>query len=167
MPVVLVVEDGSNVAGANTYATVVNARAYAALRGMTLPESDDDVASLLILAFDYIEGKEGQFRGTRTYAETAFPRTGMVVYGFVIDSDVIPTKLIAAQCQAAVDQATGLSLFTNSTPEDYVIREKTGPLETEYADPTVLGIGTYFSAVENLLQPFMRSTPGALTVMRA
>lgn len=167
MPVTLIVEDGTNVAGANTYATVAVAREYALLRGATLPVSDDGVASLLILAFDYIEGKETQYRGCRTYAETAFPRVGLVVHGFPVGRAVIPSKVIAAQCQAVVDQASGLSLFTNSVPSDRVIREKVGPLETEYADPAAFGIGTYFSAVENLLQPLMRTFPGSISVTRA
>ena len=43
----LTIEDGSGVAGANSYIDVAAARTYAAARGLTLPAADGDVEALL------------------------------------------------------------------------------------------------------------------------
>ena len=48
----LVIEDGSRVAGANSYVTLAEARAFASARGVTLSAVDATLEPFVIKAFD-------------------------------------------------------------------------------------------------------------------
>ena len=50
MAITITVEDGSNVANANSFVTIAEARSYAVERGVTLSATDDDVAVQIIKA---------------------------------------------------------------------------------------------------------------------
>ena len=153
MPV-LIVEDGSIVANANSYADLIGARAYADDRGIDLPE-DDELAAMLIRACDYLEAQECRFQGKRVSSSQAlaFPRSGVFLNCDEVPVDVIPRSLIAAQVQLAIAIAAGFDLQPNISPQDYVTREKVGPIETEYADPLAVGFLPTFTAANALLAP--------------
>lgn len=154
MAVTIVVEDGSIVANANSYQTVAQARAYALQRGITLDADDDVVGAQLINATDYLQQFECQYQGKRTDCENqllAWPRTGVVLCCEDFDPNTIPANLKAAQNTLVIAQKSGVVLFPNIGPADYVIREKVGPLETEYANPIEAGITTRITGVDALL----------------
>lgn len=153
MAVVIIVEDGSGVADANSYITVADARIYAANRGVTLSDDDDTVATQLVRSFDYIETKECEFQGVRVYAESAFPRVGVIINGVEIAEDAIPKLLIAAQVQTVMALAGGIDILPNFVAADYVTEEKVGPLTTKYADPLAVGMGPKLGAVDAMLAP--------------
>lgn len=159
MAVTIVVEDGSGVANANSYQTVAAARAYAAQRGITLDVSDDVVGAQLINATDYLESLECEYQGRKTDCEQslAWPRTGVVLCCEDFATDAIPKQLVAAQATLVIAQHSGVNLFPNIGPADYVVREKVGPIETEYADPTKAGITTRITGVDALLAPLFGS----------
>lgn len=158
MAIVITVEDGSNVANANSYVSVADARTYAANRGVTLPVDNDAVAAMLIQASDYLETKACDYQGVPTYIDPpqslAWPRTGVVINCTDFPSNAIPRQLIAAQCQLVFAIQAGVALFPNITPADYVTEETVGPITTKYADPTKIGLGNMspiLSAVDALL----------------
>jgi hypothetical protein len=138
----LVVEDGSGVEDANTFASVEDLEAYATARGLTLPATDAAKEKLLILALDAIETLERTFLGMRTSAtqELSWPRTdpcgedGAITLsnGQVVAADAIPKQLIAAQCQLACDQQD--TAFFQVTDGRLITEETVGPLTTRYAD---------------------------------
>lgn len=145
MAVILIVEDGTNVADANTFADVTFARAYAANRGIVLPDDDDVLAMNLFNAADFLNTLEDRFAGYRAEVGQAmiFPRYG-VPYpkpGYVYSADEIPPPLLAAQVELAVAIQAGVDLYTGvggagASAANTVKRRKIGPLETEYQDNT-------------------------------
>lgn len=153
MPVVIIVEDGSGVADANSYASVDTAREYATNRGFTLSDDDDAVAAFLIRGFDYLETKECEYQGERIYAESAFPRVGVEINGVDIPSDEIPKLAVAAQLQLVIAQSNGIDIMPNFVAGDYVTEEKVGPLTTKFADPVLVGMGPKLGAVDAMLAP--------------
>ncbi len=82
----VIVEDGSGVAGANSYASEEQLQAWAGARGYTLT---GDLSVLLVRAFDYIEAREPRFVGYRTYGATSWPRTCVTLYGVPVAADAI------------------------------------------------------------------------------
>jgi len=153
MPIVVIVEDGTGVANANSYMTVEAVRIYAANRGFELSTDDDVVAAQLIRGFDYVETKECEFQGERVYLESAFPRSGVVINGVEIADNAIPNLLTSAIGQLVIAQNNGIDIMPNFVAADYVIKEKTGPLETTYADPVLVGMGPKLGAVDAALAP--------------
>lgn len=155
MAIEIIVEDGSGVANANSYVSVEDARTYASNRGTELPTDDDEVAAMLIRASDYLEAQACRYQGKRTSSSQSleWPRTGVVLHCDEVPPNVIPKSLIASQVQLAMAINAGFDLQPNISPQDYVTREKVGPIETEYADPLAVGIMPTFTAVNALLAP--------------
>lgn len=129
----LVIEDGTGVAGANSYVTVEEIQRYCNQRGLSLPEETAGVETLAVTAFDYVEMFEPQFKGHKTTPNqrTAFPRSGVVIGKYTLPSDEIPWQLKDAQCQATAE-ALDSDLLPN--PSASVKKEKVDVIEVEYQD---------------------------------
>ncbi len=138
----LTIEDGSNVANANSYRTRAQIIAYAVLRGVVIADTAaSDVFA--IKAMDYIERQN--FKGTPSYGVPGvdqalqFPREGIEYQGGYFDADTIPALLGNAQCEAATLISQGIELEPNrATTSQSIKRDKTGPLETEYFAPEAM-----------------------------
>lgn len=87
----------------NSYASVADLRAFAEGRGYSIPADDGECGQLLMQAMDYLEGKT--WRGQRSSASQllSWPRTGVRFDGVDLPHDVIPQRLIDAQCRLAVE----------------------------------------------------------------
>ena len=160
MAITIIVEDGTQVANANSFVSVADARIYAVNRGVALPSSDDELAAMLIKAVDYLEAQAESFQGERV-SETQdlqWPRTEVYIYGALVPSNVIPKSLISAQVQLAMAINAGLDLQPNITPETYVIKEKVGPIETVYANPLHTGIMPTFTAANSLIALLLKAS---------
>lgn len=168
MAISIIVEDGTQVANANSYVSISDARIYAANRGVVVPSADDDLAVMLIKAADYLEAQSELYKGERTSEDQSlqWPRIDAYLYNVLIPSNVIPKSLISAQIQLAFIVNAGLELQPNVTPDMYVKREKVGPIETEYTDPLQIGIIPIFTAVNALLLPLFSSGNFALKTIR-
>ena len=131
----LIVEDGTGVANADTFATVAEAQAYATKRGLDMPADEADVEPLLIKAMDFIKSVEERFQGVRTFDDQLlpFPRMGVVLFGNHLPDTTIPDILKEAQCRLAFD-AQSIDFFPNASGQE-VIEEQVGPLKTKY-NPT-------------------------------
>lgn len=165
MPINVIVENGTGVTGANSYASVEDARTFATNRGIGLSTDDDVVAAQLISAFDFIETKECEFQGCRVYVESAFPRTGVVINKREIPADEIPALLIVAQFQLVIAQNNGIDIMPNFVAADYVTEEKVGPLTTKYADPLAVGVAPKLGAVDAALAPlFGQCASGGMSI---
>lgn len=152
----LIVEDGTGVANANSYETLVGIRAYASARGVTLSATDSVVEAQSYKAMDFLEAQRGRYQGDKTDPAQAlqFPRTGVKVDCVEIDSDVIPAVLVQAQCRLIMEQHAGVELTPTRT-DGFVIEDTTGPLTTKYSDKHGGGPGSVpiMPAVEALLSP--------------
>lgn len=150
----IVIEDGSGVVDANSYVTVAEYRGYATPRGVTLPVSDTDCETQIILAMDYLEIQP--WAGYPTYPDQAlaWPRSGVYISGSEIADDAIPGKIKFAQMQLSIQVNAGVELMPTIGAEVAVKREKVGPLETEY-DTSNVGMMPYFRSVSALLAPYL------------
>lgn len=165
MAISIIVEDGSNVANANSYVNLADARTYAANRGQPLSAVDDDAASQLIQAMDYLETLE--YKGVPTYDDAlAWPRKEVYIGCKLLDSDAIPKNLRMAQIQLAMAINAGINIMPNTTAQDYVTEETVGPITTKYADPTVVGSRPSLPAVDALLVGLLAGG-GAIRTERA
>lgn len=157
-----IVEDGSGVVGANSYASVAEADGYFAERGVTTWSGATEAKqSFLIRATDYIELRFGaRFQGTVEFPDApqglSFPRTGITGYTGVPDCLKRATFEYALRAIAgplAPDsplEPTGLQLAAKRT--------KVGPIETELQ---------YKQSGAGSASPAFRSYPTADTQLKA
>lgn len=125
----IVVEDGSIVSGANSYASEAELTAYATARGVTLTAGTEE---LLLKAMDYLETLE--YVGTKSTADQPlqWPRTGVYIDGYALSDDAIPQELKNAEMALAISIDSGVDPM--ATLERATKREKADVLEVEYMD---------------------------------
>lgn len=166
----LIIEDGSIVAGANSYVSLAEARAYATARNKPLPTDDTALEALLISAMDYLEAQRARFEGSKVSAEQElqYPREGVIIDGIELASNVIPSILKQAQIRLAMEANAGVDLMPTRTG-GFVKKEVVGPIETEYSEKVGVSVEPEMSAVEALLAPLFapRSVGTFLTTFRA
>lgn len=129
----LIIEDGTGVANANSYATDAELKAYANLRGKSVPATQPEREALLVLAMDYIESMRDSYKGEKTdYTQSLqWPRAGVTVDGYVIDYNSIPAEIKNAQIEAAILSNT-VELFQTGLVNN-VTREKVDVIEVNYS----------------------------------
>ena len=128
----LVIEDGTQVSGADSYATDAEFVAYAAARSLTIPATEVLRDPLMIKAMDYLANMEGEMQGLRVSSTQAlsYPRTGVSLFGFIVESDTIPIELKNAQMEAAFAAYTQ-DLLTNGIVSN-VASEAVDVISTSY-----------------------------------
>jgi hypothetical protein len=149
----VVVEDGSGVEGANSYASAADLFAYANQRGTPLAVTEAQANALLVQAMDYLEAKFGRrWQGERsnTAQALAWPRSGVYVDNVRIGSNEIPRELQYGQLAAAIE-ANSQDLLPNKEPA--VVREKVGEIEVEYTNTGKRMSVSAFSKADALLRP--------------
>lgn len=172
----LTIEDGTGIANADSYVTLVEARAYATKYGFTLPADDTELEQLLCKATIYLETRRHEYLGSKTTTIQAlqFPRTGVKIDCQDLDANTIPQVLKNAQIQLAVEQQAGVPLFpspiTSATSTAGQVTEKTvGPLTFKYSDKSTAASvsaadpeeGIKIASVETLLQALFRDGCGS------
>lgn len=128
----LIIEDGSIVAGANSFTTDAELVAYALARNVTLPATESERDVLQILAMDYLFSIENELKGFRVseLQELPYPRQGVCANDFLVASDTIPVGVKRAMLELAM-QVVGSDLLVNA-PTQNLKREKLDVLEVEY-----------------------------------
>ena len=153
----LTIEDGTIVAGADSYATVAEARAYALSRGVTLSATDSVVEILLRKGSDFIESLEDRFKGDRTdpAQPLAWPRAGVILFNATDEApdDEIPELLKRAQIQLAMD-AVDIDLQPTGSGRE-IIKTKVDVIETEYAKRGSGSILPELNKAMAILQPLL------------
>jgi hypothetical protein len=134
----LIVENGSLVSGANSYVTLVEARAYASARGIALSAIDGDLEAVVLKAMDYLESFSDRFRGTLVDRDQAlaWPRAGVEIEDFTWASTEIPRQVISAELALIIEVHDGVDHINPVTPDMPVISERVeGAVEVKYANP--------------------------------
>lgn len=131
----LVLEDGSGVAGANTYALTATIDAYHSNLGNSdWTGTDDEKSTANLRAMRHLESLD--YNGTKDEQTNPleWPRSGAYDRnGFLIDNDVIPQGVINALCEAALIELTSPGALRPSTSTaGQVKRQKVDVIETEY-----------------------------------
>lgn len=125
----IIIEDGTGVTGANSYASVTQLLDYAK---ETRSSIDCDASALLISAARYLETLN--FIGTKAAKDNAmqWPRVGALIDGFYVNEDEIPSLLIKLQCEVAISIDNGVDPM--ATKARSTKKEKVGDIEVEYMD---------------------------------
>jgi len=165
----LIIEDGTGLINANSYATAAETIAYAEARGILPPDDEELVTAALISAMDYLEAQRSKYQGRKTYPAIQalqWPRTGVTLdCSYLLPSDVIPVELKAAQMALSLEVFAGNSLMPSSDGR-VVKREKLDVIEREFMTPKDLGMGGLYSPsfpiVDGLLAPLFAACGGGV-----
>ena len=125
----IVVEDGTVVAGANSYVTEAELTTYAADRGVTLAAATD---VLLIKAMDYIESLAFIGDKHKESQPLQWPRDEVYIDRYYIERETIPKELKNGVYTAAL--AIDAELDPLRIIERATKREKVDVIEVEYMD---------------------------------
>lgn len=160
----LVVEDGSGVAGANSYADAAALKAYATARnwdvsGRTDPQLEGD----LLNAMDLIESQV--YRGDKTASTQAlqWPRTDYWVCTDTVATSLLPPDIALAQIVTALEIGKGFDPMATTAPGDerVVTEETVGPITTKYATPNAGALLTpIIRRADRYLDPWRASASG-------
>jgi len=166
----LTVEDGTIVAGAESYVSVTEADTYHTKRGNTAWTGEDAVKEAALLkAATYLDGEYRQrWKGVKVDWDEQvmeWPRAGVCVvddyqqvisYGYLgpgfLAETTIPQRLKDAQCELAL-RALSVELAPDSTGR--VKREKVDVLETEWFDGED-STSTTYRVVEQLISDLLK-----------
>lgn len=162
----LVVEDGTGKADATSYVSAADAQAWASARGLSFTGNDAAVEKHLLLAMDYVESFRARFKGSKTTSEQAlqWPRTGVVLDSVELTDDTIPAELKSAVIQLAFESQT-TDLQPSGTGQE-VLREKVGPIETQYAERGSGTLRPQFNKAMAFLEPLLRSGGFGISTLR-
>jgi hypothetical protein len=149
----ITVEDGTGLSNATSYASEAELTAYNLERNITLGAANGSASEILIKAMDYLESKK--FIGDKYSSAQAlqWPRLNVVIDGYYIDRDSIPTLLREAQMEIAISIDAGTNPLANKTRE--TIKEKVGDIEVQYS-PNALAT-EYLTAAETKLNKLVRN----------
>ena len=158
----IIVEDGTIVTGANSYVSEAELTAYATARGVTLTGGTEQ---LLIQSMDYIEAQN--YQGTK-YTQgqpLQWPRSGVYIDGYYVDTSTIPAELKAAEMATAVAIDGGNNPLNVIDPA--VKREKVDVIEVEYQDGAMSS--SYDPKIQSMLKKLLSGSGSAMnfTVTRA
>jgi hypothetical protein len=133
----IVIEDGSVVAGANSYVTMAEYIAYAATLNITVEDSQV-YQTQIIEAGQFIDGLESVLKGETTTKTQpmAYPRNNLTdIANWSWSSDEIPTQVKEAQMSLAIDIQLGEDLWNISQSGATGIKkeEVVGAVVVEYA----------------------------------
>lgn len=168
----LTVEDGTVVSGANTYVNLATADAYHLARGREVDwvDLDSEVREQsLILATQEMEARyrtlwKGKKRLTDSAGDAIDPEDQPLSWprkdvededGYGLNKDVIPAAVKVAQMEVALQLAGGQNFVEDTITRDTagVLREKIGPLETQWAEGTQ-SVPT-FPLIDQILEPLI------------
>lgn len=152
----LTVEDGTLVAGADSYVTLAEFQSYAANRGWTLRGTDPEDEIDVRRAFDVVN-RQWQYIGDEVGAQVgAWPRSHPD-----FDANEIPQQIKDAQCEVAYLIRGGLNPL--ATVKGVVKSAGAGPARTEFLG----GLSTpRLVAVEGLLRRYLAVGQGQVRVVR-
>lgn len=156
----LIVEDGTGLSTAESYVSVADADTRLAALGQTnwaTLTATEKEQSLRRASQYMLQAYRSRWKGERIGTTQAldWPRFGVYVDGYVIASDTVPAGIANTCADLALKAAAG---DLNADLTQAVIREKVGPLETEYA-PGSTATKRYRS-IDMALAPYLKT--GAL-----
>lgn len=141
----IIVEDGTGKADSNSYVSVSEFNTFSQDRGVSYT---GNVESLLIKSMDYVESLS--FKGYRlSYDQNlSFPRSGVVIDGFELESSTIPRELKNMQMATAMaiaKKADPLAIHVDGIKSESVHNaysvEYTGYGSGMKVSPAILALG--------------------------
>lgn len=153
----LIVEDGSIVPGADSYISLVDAKALAAKYGLSLPDDDAQAEAALRNGAVYIGLQEPMMCGSRVSASQslAYPRRGVTLYGFPVLPTAIPDQIKLAQVIAGVEYGKGTDVRASSDGRATSLERVEGAVTVEYFNNGETGNTTTITAAIDALRPLL------------
>ena len=161
----LEVEDGTGKATAESFISVTDASTYHTARGnaaWAALASDTVREQCLRKATDYMrQAYRSRWLGYKVDENQAldWPRYDVVVEGYAIDDDIVPTEIKNACAELALKAATADLLADQSQG---VVREKVGPIEVEYDKSSPQS--TRYKAIDAILSPYLKANGGGCSM---
>lgn len=153
----LIVEDGTIVSGADSYVSLVDARALAAKYNLSLPVDDAEAEASLRNGAVYIGLQEPFMCGSRVspLQELSFPRQGISLYGYPVADNVIPVQVIRAQVIAAVEYGNGTEVRASTDGRATSMERVEGAVTVQYFNNGATGANTVITAAIDALRPLL------------
>ena len=138
----LIIEDGSIVANANSWASRADYIAYALARGVVIPDTDAaDVQ--LVKAAEFIGSHEANLKGYLVQRDQslAFPRHDIVIDDWYWSSTEIPRQVTLCQMALAMDINAGVDLYNKPVNPNLAVKSERveGAVSVEYAVSDTVG----------------------------
>ena len=148
----LVVEDGTLVAGADSYITLAEFKAWADKRGISYG-TDEAVTQQIYRAMDYIESLDFIGQKSDENQSLQWPRDQVIIDGYYIDSDEMPAELKVAVYESVKAEIDGDSRMTAS--DRRTISEKVDSIQVTYASNADVkrSIPAVMKALRKLINP--------------
>jgi len=155
----LIVEDGSVVANADSFLSLVDARSLSANYGLELPADDTEAEIVLRQGYLNLLTYEARLQGSRISAEQTgiYPRSGVLNNCFPVDSDVIPQEVKLGQLYASDAFTKGTSDNTVNTGEKLSGFKVVGVYEETYQDGSSANLNATIQGVSNSLYPLTKA----------
>ena len=132
----LVIEDGTNVANADSYITIAEYNTWADARftagRTTAPATDAAAEALIYRAMDYFEAQSFQGYIANDGQALQWPRTWVTIDSFAVGANEIPKEVKNSIYELAYGEEK--SYGSLDAIERKIKKEKIDVIETEYAD---------------------------------
>jgi hypothetical protein len=163
----LIVEDGTGLSTAESYVSVAGATARQAALGNTnwALLSTAEMEQALRRATQYmLQAFRDRWTGDRLNGTQAldWPRWNVWVDGYPVSPSVVPADIANACADLALKAAAG---DLNADLTRGVVREKVGPIETEYDRYSPQN--TRFRAIDMALSPYLKGSSAMAKLVRA
>lgn len=178
MPVQLIIEDGSGVAGANAYGldtsdpstTLAAVQQFATNRGVDLTTlTDDQLSVLLINATDFLESLRYFYVGKvnpQSPQTLSWPRINVWIYcNQLFPSNQLPPDLLNAEYQLCIEQFNGVDLLptdSRGASGGFVTEEKVDVILTKYSEKIATTLDVLMPKVDSFLASITQNRSGLL-----
>lgn len=155
----LIVEDGSIVAMANSFISLVDARTMADTLGLTLPADNAQAETVLINGVRYVNSQEPSLQGTRVSIDQTMcePRNDVIKFGFEVPNDIVPSEAICAQVEAAAAITAGVNPYPVDTGKEVKLEEVTGAVKREFFESRSTASDIEITSALNCLYPITKN----------
>ena len=153
------IEDGTGVANADSFVTLIDARTIAANYGLSLAVDDTEAEVQLRQGYVGLLSLESSLQGVRTYGTQTgiYPRTGVYSNCTAVAGDEIPQSVIMAQINYA--DAINSGVCTNSVDDGQDLSgfNVQGVYSETYQDGSSKNLNAQIQGVYNSLYPLTKA----------
>lgn len=157
----------SPINSANTYLSLVDARALAEQYAYDLPVDDAEAEKALIKGFRYVESFESSMCGSRTTTiqNTSWPRKGVKIRCESFPDNVIPSELLLAQVVAASFAGQGKQI-SGGTNDGLQVQSKTaGKVSISYFEGSSSTGKLEIPEFDSVIKPLLCKVSGGIQLM--
>lgn len=159
----LIIEDGTVVAGADSFISLADARTLADKYGWSLPVDDAEAEQALRNGAQYVDLQESRYSGSRVSIDQAlsWPRIGASnTFGFDIPDDEIPSQVICGQVAAAIEYGSGTDVRASSDGKNVASEEVVGAVKQSFFNNGKSDLTVEITRALDCLKPVMNGSSG-------